>query len=57
MAMRCKQCGESFPKGQTYSVFELKKSSVVPIDTDSQTSNVMLEDAGGSARESASAIT
>ena len=25
MSMRCKQCGESFPKNQPFDVFELRR--------------------------------
>jgi hypothetical protein len=46
MSMRCKQCAEGFPKGQQYTVFELRRNVVMPIDVDSQTTNVMLEDSG-----------
>ena len=46
MAMRCKQCGEGFPKGQQFTVFELRRNVVLPIDNDSQTTNVMQEDSG-----------
>ena len=46
MSMRCKQCGESFPKNQPFDMFELRRSKVLPADAEAMTSSVHLEDAG-----------
>ena len=46
MSMRCKQCAESFPKGQPYDMWEVRRMHVSPIDADSLTTNVNMEDAG-----------
>jgi len=46
MSMRCKQCAESFPKGQPYDMWEVRRMHVAPIDVDSLTNNVNMEDAG-----------
>ena len=46
MSMRCKQCAESFPKGQPYDMWEVRRMHVAPIDVDSMTSNINMEDAG-----------
>ncbi len=46
MSMRCKQCAESFPKGQPYDLWEVRRMHVAPIDVDSMTSNINMEDAG-----------
>jgi hypothetical protein len=46
MSMRCKQCAESFPKGQSYDMWEVRRMHVAPADTESMTTNVNLEDAG-----------
>ena len=44
--MRCKQCGEGFPKGQSYNIWELKRQEVTPADAQGLTSNFNTEDAG-----------
>lgn len=44
--MRCKQCGESFPKGQPFDVWEIRRQNVSPGDADGTTSHVHMEDAG-----------
>lgn len=44
--MRCKQCAESFPVGQSFNVWELKRQEVMPADAQGLTSSVHLEDAG-----------
>lgn len=46
MSMRCKQCGESFPKNQPFDIFELRRSKVLPADAEAMTSAVAMEDAG-----------
>jgi hypothetical protein len=46
MSMRCKQCAESFPKNQPFTMFELRRSGVMPADNEGMTSTVHLEDAG-----------
>lgn len=46
MSMRCKQCAESFPKGQPYDMWEVRRQHVSPIDAESMTANVNMEDAG-----------
>ena len=46
MSMRCKQCAESFPKGQPYDMWEVRRQHVSPLDQESVTSNVNMEDAG-----------
>ena len=37
MSMRCKQCAESFPKGQPYDMWEVRRQPVSPLDADSVT--------------------
>jgi hypothetical protein len=44
--MRCKQCAESFPKGQPYDMWEVRRQHVSPVDAESMTANVNMEDAG-----------
>ncbi len=44
--MRCKQCGEAFPKGQSYNIWELRRQEVTPADTQGLTTHVNTEDAG-----------
>ena len=56
MSMRCKNCGEPFPVGKAYDLFELRRSHILPTDADAVTSTVHMEDAH-SARASASATT
>ena len=46
MSMRCKQCAESFPKGQPYDMWEVRRQHVSPLDADSVTTNINMEDAG-----------
>lgn len=46
MSMRCKHCGEPFPVGQAYDLFELRRSHILPTDADAVTSTVHMEDAG-----------
>ncbi len=46
MSMRCKQCAESFPKGQPYDMWEVRRQHVSPVDVDSLTTTVNMEDAG-----------
>ena len=46
MSMRCKQCGEAFPKAQPFTVFEMRRQQVNPADDQSLINNVLLEDAG-----------
>jgi len=46
MSMRCKQCAESFPKGQPYDMWEVRRQHVSPTDAESLTANVNMEDAG-----------
>ena len=46
MSMRCKQCAEAFPKGQPYDMWEVRRQHVSPLDQESVTSNVNMEDAG-----------
>ena len=44
MSMRCKQCGEGFPKNQPYDLFELRKHKYLPADPQAVTHNDFLED-------------
>jgi len=46
MSMRCKQCAESFPKGQSYTMWEVRREQVIPADNESMTHSVHMEDAG-----------
>lgn len=46
MSMRCKQCGESFPKGQPFDMFELRRHKLMPADSDGMTHSDHMEDAG-----------
>ena len=46
MSMHCKQCGESFPKGQPYDLFELRKHKYLPADPQSLMHSEMMEDGG-----------
>jgi len=46
MSMRCKQCAESFPKGQPYDMWEVRRQHVSPLDADSMSTSVNMEDAG-----------
>lgn len=44
--MRCKHCGEGFPKGQPFNMWEVRRSEVSPGDAEGLTTHVHLEDAG-----------
>jgi hypothetical protein len=46
MSMRCKQCGESFPKNQPYDLFELRRHVYLPADPEGTTHNDMIGDGG-----------
>ena len=46
MSMRCKQCAESFPKGQPYDMWEVRRQPVSALDAESMTTTVNMEDAG-----------
>ena len=46
MSMRCKQCAESFPKGQPFDMWEVRRMHVAPGDAESLTTNFNMEDAG-----------
>jgi hypothetical protein len=46
MNMRCKQCGEAFPSNQPFDMFEMRRSKVLPADTEAMTNSVHMEDAG-----------
>lgn len=46
MSMRCKQCGEGFPKNQPFDMWEVRRQQVMPSDADGLTNSVHLEDAG-----------
>ena len=46
MSMRCKQCAESFPIGQPYDMWEMRRQHVSPADVQSLISNIQMEDAG-----------
>ena len=46
MSMRCKQCGESFPKNQPFDLFELRRNKVLPADPEGMTHSVHIEDGG-----------
>ncbi len=46
MSMRCKQCGEGFPKNQPYDVFELRRHKLLPADSDGMTHSDVMEDSG-----------
>lgn len=43
--MRCKQCGEAFPKNEAYDVWEIRRQFIQP-DQAGDRSNVHMEDAG-----------
>ena len=43
--MRCKTCGEPFPKGKSYDVWEIKRQYVEP-DQTGESAHVHVEDAG-----------
>jgi hypothetical protein len=45
MSMQCKHCGESFPKGQPFDTFELRRHKMFPSE-DSMTHSDQIEDAG-----------
>lgn len=46
MSMRCKQCGESFPKNQPYDLFELRRHNYLPADPQSTSYSGFIEDGG-----------
>lgn len=46
MSMRCKQCGEPFPKGQAFDMWEIRRQQVSPADSEGIVSTVHMEDAG-----------
>jgi hypothetical protein len=46
MSMRCKQCGEAFPKNQPYDVFEFRRHKMLPADSDGMTQTSVIEDGG-----------
>ena len=46
MSAQCKQCGESFPNGLSYDVFELRRHKMIPVDPEGITHSDHLEDAG-----------
>jgi hypothetical protein len=46
MSMRCKQCAESFPKGQPFDVFEFRRHKFVAADSEGMTHSDMIEDGG-----------
>ncbi len=46
MSMRCKHCGEPFPIGQPFDMFELRRQHVIPNSVETATSTVHYEDAG-----------
>lgn len=45
MSMHCKQCGESFPKGQPFDTFELRRHKMFPSE-DGMTHSDQIEDGG-----------
>jgi len=46
MSMRCKQCGESFPKNQPYDLFELRRHVYLPADPEGTMHNDIIGDGG-----------
>ena len=44
--MRCKQCGEAFPKGQPYNMWEMRRQEVTPADSEGLAVHMTLEDGG-----------
>ena len=46
MSMRCKQCGESFPKNQPFDMLEIRRHKMLPADSDGMTHSDMIEDGG-----------
>jgi len=46
MSMRCKQCAESFPKGQPFDVFEFRRHKFVAADNEGMTRSDVIEDGG-----------
>ena len=46
MSMRCKQCGESFPKNQPYDLFELRRHKYLPADPQNASFSGFIEDGG-----------
>ena len=45
MSMSCKKCGESFPQGQPFDTFELRRHKMFP-SADGMTHSDQLEDGG-----------
>lgn len=46
MNMRCKQCAESFPANQPFTMWEVRRAQVMPADNEGMANHVHLEDAG-----------
>jgi hypothetical protein len=46
MSMRCKHCGESFPKNQPLDMFELRRHKLLPVDADNMSHSDLIEDGG-----------
>ena len=46
MSMRCKQCGEAFPKNQPFDMFEFRRHKFVPADADGMLNADVIEDGG-----------
>ena len=46
MSMRCKQCGEAFPKNQPFDLFEMRRHKLLPADPDGMTHSDVIEDSG-----------
>jgi hypothetical protein len=46
MSMTCKQCAESFPKGQPFDLFEFRRHKFVPVDADGMLHSDVIEDGG-----------
>lgn len=44
--MRCKQCETSFPKGQSYDMWQFRRQFVEPSGGESDGTTVHIEDAG-----------
>lgn len=46
MSMRCKQCGESFAKGTSHDVWEIRRQHVVPADGEGLVNSTFLTEGG-----------
>jgi hypothetical protein len=46
MSMRCKKCGEEFPKNQPFDLFEFRRHTYLPNDPQCTTHSDMLDDSG-----------